>query len=134
MVQRNANGDQPHTFSDKKVVQSRPDIESGSKPTNHSERKHLIQKLQDKGVDNAQIMQISDHKNVASIKTYSRQQQRSISEVSTDTTISLVQNIVLLQHTSTDVIPNKPSTSIKIQVPLPCFSQMSSEIRVSSYL
>jgi len=34
----------------KKMVQSCPDIEGGRKLTNHSARKHLIQKLQDKGV------------------------------------------------------------------------------------
>jgi hypothetical protein len=36
---------------------------------------HLVQKLQDKGVQNAQIIQISGHKNVASINSYSRLNQ-----------------------------------------------------------
>ena len=73
------------------MVQSCPDIEGGRKLTNHIVHKHLMQKLQDKAVENAQIMQISGNKNVANIHTYSRlnkQQQRStcISEVFTDTT------------------------------------------------
>lgn len=125
----------------KKMVQSCPDIEGGRKLTNHSARKHLIQKLQDKGVENAQIMQISGHKNVASINTYSRlneQQQKSISEVLTDTTGQTNYNAgskycPATTCTSMDVIPSKPSTSTQIQVPSLCSSQMSSELRVSSY-
>ena len=49
---------------------------------------HLVQKLQDKGVQNAQIIQISGHKNVASINSYSRlnqNQQKNISKVLADT-------------------------------------------------
>jgi hypothetical protein len=47
-----------------------------------------MQKLQDKGVQNAQIMQISGHKNVASINSYSRlnqNQQKNISKVLANT-------------------------------------------------
>ena len=49
---------------------------------------HLVQKLQDKGVQNAQIMHISGHKNIASINSYSRlnqNQQKNISKVLADT-------------------------------------------------
>ena len=72
-----------------KLVNACPTILGERKLTNHSARKHLIQKLQDKGVENAQIMQISGHKNVASINSYSRLnegQQRQISDVLNDTT------------------------------------------------
>jgi hypothetical protein len=125
------------------MVQSCPDIEGGRKLTTHSAHKHLIQKLQDNVVDNGQIMQISGNKNVSSINTYSRlneQQQRSISEVLTDTTGQTNYNAsskycpaTTCTCTSTDVIPIKPSTPTLIHVPLLCSSQMSSEMRVSSY-
>ncbi|CAC5407260.1 unnamed protein product [Mytilus coruscus] len=72
-----------------KMVNACPTILGERKLTNHSARKHLIQKLQDKGVENAQIMQISGHKNVSSINSYSRLnegQQRQISDVLNDTT------------------------------------------------
>ena len=125
------------------MVQSCPDIESGRKLTNHSAHKHLMQKLQDKDVENGQKMQISGNKNVSSINTYSRlneQQQISISEALTDTTRQTNYNAsskycpaTTCTCTSTDVIPIKPSTPTLIHVPLLCSSQMSSEMRVSSY-
>ena len=52
--------------------------------TNHSARKHLVQKLNDAGVPPSHIMQISGHKNVHSINNYSSlniNQQRSISGI-----------------------------------------------------
>ena len=72
----------------KTLIKSCPDINDNRKLTNHSARRHLVQKLQDKGVQNPQIMQISGHKNVASINSYSRlnqNQQQNISKVLADT-------------------------------------------------
>ena len=71
----------------KTLIKSCPDINDNRKLTNHSARRHLVQKLQDKGVQNPQIMQISGHKNVASINSYSRlnqNQQTNISKVLAD--------------------------------------------------
>ena len=72
----------------KTLIKSCPDINNNRKLINHSARRHLVQKLQDKGVQNAQIMHISGHKNVASINSYSRlnqNQQKNISKVLADT-------------------------------------------------
>jgi hypothetical protein len=68
----------------KNMIKSCPSIQDGRKLTNHSARRHLVQKLQDRGVQNTQIMQVSGHKNVQSVNTYSRlnqNQQKSISKV-----------------------------------------------------
>ena len=59
----------------KNMIKSCPSIQDGRKLTNHSARRHLVQKLQDRGVQNAQIMQISGHTNVQSMNTYSRLNQ-----------------------------------------------------------
>jgi hypothetical protein len=52
--------------------------------TNHSARKHLVQKLNDAGVPANQIMQITGHKNIHSINNYSTlsiNQHRDISHI-----------------------------------------------------
>lgn len=52
--------------------------------TNHSARKHLVQKLSNAGVHPNQIMQVTGHRNVNSINNYSAlslQQQRDISAI-----------------------------------------------------
>ena len=52
--------------------------------TNHSARKHLVQKLSDGGIPATHIMQISGHKNVNSINNYSSiniNQQKEISKI-----------------------------------------------------
>ena len=72
----------------KTLIKSCPDINDNRKLTNHSARRHLVHKLQDKGVQNPQIMQISGHNSVASINSYSRlnqNQQKNISKVLADT-------------------------------------------------
>lgn len=60
----------------KTLIKSCPDINDNRKLTNHSTRRHLVHKLQEKGVQNAQIMQISGHKNVASINSRLNQNQQ----------------------------------------------------------
>lgn len=52
--------------------------------TNHSARKHLVQKLSDAGIPANQIMQVTGHRNVNSINNYSSiniNQQKSISNI-----------------------------------------------------
>jgi hypothetical protein len=46
-------------------------LETDKKLVNHSTRKHLVQKLVDKDIPPTEIMQITGHKNVASINNYS---------------------------------------------------------------
>ena len=57
--------------------------------TNHSGRKTLVQKLQDRGVPPNQIIQITGHKNVQSVNNYSslrEEQMESISGILSSTT------------------------------------------------
>ncbi|XP_061174899.1 uncharacterized protein KIAA1958 homolog [Saccostrea echinata] len=73
---------------------------TGKKLTNHSARKHLIQKLRDENVPPTDIMQISGHKNVQSVLNYSsitENQQRKYSHI--------------LSSTSVDPRPNPTCTS-----------------------
>jgi hypothetical protein len=56
--------------------------------TNHSARKYLLQKLRDHNVEGRDIMQISGHKNVASINNYSKiseEKHKQISKILSNT-------------------------------------------------
>ena len=67
----------------KRMVE-RAGLNPDKKLTNHSARKHLVQKLNDFNVPANQIMQISGHKNIHSINNYSHineDQHRQISEI-----------------------------------------------------
>ncbi|XP_052795374.1 transcriptional regulator QRICH1-like [Mya arenaria] len=46
-------------------------LDSNKRITNHSTRKHLVQKLRDSGIAPTDMMQISGHKNIQSIMNYS---------------------------------------------------------------
>ena len=54
-----------------KTMATKGNLDKGKKLTNHSARKHLVQKLRDANVPPTDIMQISGHKNVQSIINYS---------------------------------------------------------------
>ncbi|XP_060554752.1 uncharacterized protein KIAA1958-like [Ruditapes philippinarum] len=59
-------------------------LNSSKRLTNHSARKYLVQKLNDSNIPPNQIMQISGHKNIASINNYShinQNQHRQISDI-----------------------------------------------------
>ena len=67
----------------KRMVE-RAGLNPDKKLTNHSARKHLVQKLNDFNIPANQIMQISGHKNIHSINNYSHineDQHRQISEI-----------------------------------------------------
>jgi hypothetical protein len=56
--------------------------------TNHSARKYLVQKLRDNEVQSTDIMQISGHKNINSVNSYSsisENKQREISNILSNT-------------------------------------------------
>ena len=53
-----------------KTMASKPNI-NNERLTNHSTRKHMIQKLNDSEIPPTHIMQLSGHKNVQSITNYS---------------------------------------------------------------
>ena len=46
-------------------------LDENKRFTNHSTRKHLVQKLRDSGIAPTDIMQISGHKNIQSVMNYS---------------------------------------------------------------
>jgi len=46
-------------------------LDPNKRLTNHSTRKHLVQKLRDSGIAPTDIMQISGHKNIQSVMNYS---------------------------------------------------------------
>lgn len=54
-----------------KTMATKAGLEVNKKLTNHSARKHLVQKLRDSNIPPTDIMQITGHKNVQSIINYS---------------------------------------------------------------
>ena len=50
--------------------------------TNHSVRKYILQKLRENNVEGTDIMQISGHKNVASINNYSKMSEEKHEQLS----------------------------------------------------
>ena len=53
-------------------MQTEGKLNPAKRLTNHSARKHLVQKLRDSDVAPTDIMQISGHKNIESVMTYSK--------------------------------------------------------------
>jgi hypothetical protein len=57
-------------------------IESDKKLTNTSARKHLLTKLADSNIPDRPIVQISGHKNIASINSYAQMSRKRQNEIS----------------------------------------------------
>ncbi len=108
--------------------------------TNHSARKHLVQKLNDAGVHPNQIMQVTGHKNIQSINNYSSltiNQQRGISSIIAGTVPSVstaaassVSSALSIQSTSA-INTSSPSTSAAVHT-LPAALGVSSASSVSA--
>jgi hypothetical protein len=78
----------------------------GRKLTNHSARKHMVQKLRDSGCCPTDIMQISGHKNVQSIINYSNislQTQKKCSNILSGTQISSNKSQNTIQNESISI-------------------------------
>jgi hypothetical protein len=69
--------------------------------TNHSARKYLLQKLREHNVEGTDIMQISGHKNVASINNYSKISEEKHKQISK-----------ILSNTETNALPLVPVTVV----------------------
>ena len=54
-----------------KTMKQKAGLDTNKRLTNHSARKYLVQKLKDNNVEDTDIMQISGHKSVQSVKNYS---------------------------------------------------------------
>ena len=59
-----------------KQMQITGELNPAKRLTNHSARKHLVQKLRDSDVAPTDIMQISGHKNIQSVLTYSKMNEK----------------------------------------------------------
>ena len=59
-----------------KQMQITGELNPAKRLTNHSARKHLVQKLRDSDVAPTDIMQISGHKNIQSVLTYSKMSEK----------------------------------------------------------
>lgn len=57
-------------------------METDKKLVNHSTRKHLVQKLVDNDIPPTKIMQVTGHKNVASINNYSTLSDKKQQQIS----------------------------------------------------
>ena len=57
-------------------------LDKNKRLTNHSTRKHLVQKLRDSGIAPTDIMQISGHKNIQSVLNYSAMSEAKHKECS----------------------------------------------------
>ena len=80
--------------------------------TNHSARKYLLQKLRENNVEGTDIMQISGHKNVASINNYSKiseEKHKQISNILSNTETNSNSNINTLVPVT--VVSNLPRTT-----------------------
>ena len=65
-----------------KMMASDGKLDSNKRLTNHSTRKHLVQKLRDSGIEPTDIMQISGHKNIQSVMNYSAMSENKHRECS----------------------------------------------------
>ena len=76
--------------------------------TNHSARKHLVQKLNDNNVPANQIMQITGHKNINSVNNYSSLSDGQMQQISNILSFSEVEN-------STEMAPQSSTACAKLQ-------------------
>jgi hypothetical protein len=78
--------------------------------TNHGARKYLLQKLREHNVEGTDIMQISGHKNVASINNYSKmseEKHKQISKILSNTETNSNRNALV----PVTVVSNLPRTT-----------------------
>ena len=90
-----------------KTMASKANI-NNERLTNHSARKHMIQKLNDSEIPPTHIMQLSGHKNVQSITNYSSlnlKQQKNISCILTRASSSTATNETAATSTCSSKTP-----------------------------
>ncbi|VDI00678.1 Hypothetical predicted protein [Mytilus galloprovincialis] len=76
--------------------------------TNHSARRFMLQKLDDAGFEHNHIKQISGHKNIQSISTYSKLNSKKHQEISRTILADKSENMQSSQTTRTVTINNNP--------------------------
>ena len=74
-----------------KTMKEKTSLDPNKRLTNHSARKYLVEKLRTNNIEGKDIMQISGHKNIASINNYSaisENKQREISNILSNTNMN----------------------------------------------
>ena len=103
-----------------KMMQTEGKLNPAKRLTNHSARKHLVQKLRDSDVAPTDIMQISGHKNIQSVMTYSKmsdKQHRLCSDILSNSTTSkihksqTVSSTTIMHNNDKENVLTKSSTS-----------------------
>lgn len=72
-------------------MKGKASLDPNKRLTNHSDRKYLVEKLRTNNIEGKDIMQISGHKNIASINNYStisENKQREISNILSNTNMN----------------------------------------------
>ncbi|XP_062592651.1 uncharacterized protein LOC134254116 [Saccostrea cucullata] len=113
-----------------KEMNSSAGIDSDKRFTNHSMRKHLVQRLSDAGVPANQITQISGYKNVNSINNYSKinnNQNRNISSILTSADKPTI--LPIKEHHSASQTITQTLSSTHNQTISSCQSRIDSDIR-----
>lgn len=94
-----------------KTMKEKGQLDQNKRLTNHSARKYLVQKLRKNNVQGTDIIQISGHKNVASVNNYSimtDDQHKDISNILSDTVPSTA---VAIKPTLGKNLPRRTSTA-----------------------
>ena len=103
-----------------KMMQTEGKLNPAKRLTNHSARKHLVQKLRDSDVAPTDTMQISGHKNIQSVMTYSKmsdKQHRLCSDILSSSTTSkihksqTVSSTTIMHNNDKENVLTKSSTS-----------------------
>ena len=116
-----------------KMMQTEGKLNPAKRLTNHSARKHLVQKLRDSDVAPTDIMQISGHKNIQSVMTYSKmsdKQHRLCSDISSSSTTSKIHKSQTVSSTtimhnndkemySLNPVPPRLTVSVMLRLDLP---------------
>ena len=115
-----------------KTMKEEGKLDENKRLTNHSARKYLVQKLRSNDVDTTDIMQISGHKNVNSVNSYSsitENKQRKISHLLSDTSSAAAGNenstLTLLPYTVSGPLALLPSTTATTVLSAPSVKQTS---------
>ena len=102
--------------------------------SNHSARKYLVQKLSDHNVPPNQIMQISGHKNVSSINSYSHLNEQQHSNISSILhSSSNARSVEMVPNNNAAVSSVRSASSTNMQVHGGFSSIFASEIHGGSF-
>ena len=119
-----------------KQMQIAGSLNPAKRLTNHSARKHLVQKLRDSNVPPTDIMQISGHKSIQSVLTYSNmseKQHRNCSDILSTTKSATATKYEDKENSFPSVDTSKPLPCDRLPVieSLPSSQSLSSSTHVA---